>query len=57
MLASSRNSGFPPGQSVDIRVVGLFNRFIRRIALTKQNFTLKYDTNIPRQVVSIPLGR
>uniref|UniRef100_A0A3Q4FZD7 Uncharacterized LOC102783847 n=1 Tax=Neolamprologus brichardi TaxID=32507 RepID=A0A3Q4FZD7_NEOBR len=25
-----------------------------RIALTKQNFTLKYDTNIPRQVVRIP---
>lgn len=24
----------------------------RRIALTKQNFTLRYDTNIPRQVVS-----
>ena len=24
-----------------------------RIALTKQNFTLKYDTNIPRQVVSV----
>lgn len=24
------------------------------IALTKQNFTLKYDTNIPRQVVRIP---
>lgn len=23
------------------------------IALTKQNFTLKYDTNIPRQVVRI----
>lgn len=25
------------------------------IALTKQNFTLKYDTNIPRQVVSFLL--
>lgn len=24
------------------------------IALTKQNFTLKYDTNIPRQVVRKP---
>lgn len=26
------------------------------IALTKQNFTLRYDTNIPRQVVRIPLS-
>lgn len=27
--------------------------FFGSIALTKQNFTLKYDTNIPRQVVSV----
>uniref|UniRef100_A0A3Q4GDD0 Uncharacterized LOC102783847 n=1 Tax=Neolamprologus brichardi TaxID=32507 RepID=A0A3Q4GDD0_NEOBR len=27
---------------------------VELIALTKQNFTLKYDTNIPRQVVRIP---
>uniref|UniRef100_A0A3Q1GXS8 Uncharacterized protein n=1 Tax=Anabas testudineus TaxID=64144 RepID=A0A3Q1GXS8_ANATE len=30
-----------------------FYQFCSNIALTKQNFTLKYDTNIPRQVVSI----
>ena len=26
--------------------------YVLRIALAKKNFTLKYDTNIPRQVVS-----
>uniref|UniRef100_A0A3Q3DF37 Glucuronokinase with putative uridyl pyrophosphorylase n=1 Tax=Hippocampus comes TaxID=109280 RepID=A0A3Q3DF37_HIPCM len=35
-----------------INIVCFINICLHSIALTKQNFTLKYDTNIPRQVVS-----
>ena len=41
----------------EIKLVCIWNfaeafSHIYRIALGKRNFTLKYDTNIPRQVVS-----
>uniref|UniRef100_A0AAR2K863 Glucuronokinase with putative uridyl pyrophosphorylase n=1 Tax=Pygocentrus nattereri TaxID=42514 RepID=A0AAR2K863_PYGNA len=51
----SRKEGYLGGLRLLQATCKKFYQFCSKqgIALTKQNFTLKYDTNIPRQVVSL----
>uniref|UniRef100_A0A3Q3CAE2 Glucuronokinase with putative uridyl pyrophosphorylase n=1 Tax=Haplochromis burtoni TaxID=8153 RepID=A0A3Q3CAE2_HAPBU len=56
LFCISRKEGYLGGLRLLQATCKKFYQFCSKqgIALTKQNFTLKYDTNIPRQVVRIP---